>query len=99
MIPILHRTQLWYCFITTLNFGIRNGGGIGESAMEYYPNEAYDAWLYRTLFNLVFFLVINIVMLNIVFGIIIDKFADLRCQNEERAVDQLNVCFVCGPWQ
>ena len=35
-------------------------------------------------------------MLNIVFGIIIDTFADLRVQKKEKEDDMLNSCFICS---
>ena len=43
-----------------------------------------------------FFLIINIVLLNIFFGIIIDAFADKRAVNAEQNVEMLNQCFICG---
>lgn len=80
------------CFSTTLNHGIRIGGGIGE-AMTYPSIEDYYA---RMAFDLLFFIVIIIVLLNILFGIIIDTFGELRDKKRELDEDMNNVCFICG---
>lgn len=46
--------------------------------------------------SLMFFLTIQIICLNIVFGIIIDSFSETRDEKKERNDDLYNVCFVCG---
>ena len=50
----------------------------------------------RLVFEITFFLVINVVLLNIIFGIIIDTFAELREKNNQFEFDSKNVCFVCN---
>jgi hypothetical protein len=69
------------CTLYVVNMGLRNGGGIGDS-MELYPysNKA----MAKTVLDLLFFFLINVVSLNIVFGIIIDTFSELRGNAEER---------------
>ncbi len=64
------------CFVSTVYNGIRAGGGIGEALGHIsQTNEHY--WL-RLTFDLTFFIFVIICLLNIIFGIIIDTFADLR---------------------
>jgi hypothetical protein len=53
-------------------------------------------WAGKWVIEVSFFLLINIISLNIIFGIIIDTFADLRDQESERNKDMENSCFVCG---
>jgi len=84
--------NLQTCFSTTLNHGIRIGGGIGE-AMRYPSIEDYYA---RMAFDLLFFIVIIIVLLNILFGIIIDTFGELRDKKRTLDEDMTNICFICG---
>merc|ERR1711998_760163 len=43
-----------------------------------------------------YFLLINIVLLNVIFGIIIDTFGDLRVQKNEKYEDKMNKCFICN---
>ena len=64
------------CYLTTLNWGLRNGGGIGDTIkMQSYNEENRGPYYFRLVFDLSFFIIINIVFLNIIFGIIIDTFA------------------------
>lgn len=43
-----------------------------------------------------FFITVNLIFLNIVFGIIVDTFSELRLEQEERDENMKNTCFVCG---
>lgn len=88
-------STLYECTLSTLNNGIRAGGGIGETLAQPLNSNANQYWG-RYFFDLTFFIVIIIVMLNIIFGIIIDAFAALRDQRKE-AMDAIqNNCFICG---
>jgi len=88
----VHCTDLWNCFFTTLNVGIRSGGGIGDG-LEIPDGEEY--WS-RMIFDMLFYMVIIIILLNIVFGIIIDTFAELRDQRNLVLEDIHSKCYVCG---
>lgn len=56
--------------------GIRAGGGIGEALGQLTRDS--DHYWFRVIFDLSFFIIIIICLLNIIFGIIIDTFAALR---------------------
>lgn len=72
------------CYFTTLNLGLRQGGGIAE-AMEVTDIESSRYNFYGKLFfDLGFFLFVNIISLNVIFGIIIDTFSELRTRHRER---------------
>jgi len=43
-----------------------------------------------------FFIIVKIIIMNILFGIIIDTFAQLRDQKKFRDEDMANVCFICS---
>ena len=47
-------------------------------------------------FLLFFYLLVGVVLLNVVFGIILDAFATLRQADSERREHMLNTCFICG---
>jgi len=88
--------SLLTCFIECLNYGMRNGGGVGDSMYSHsFERHAY-LWYLRTLLDLLFFLLINIVLLNVVFGIIIDKFGSFRDDKLSMMKDMENTCYVCG---
>ena len=88
----LYCHDLWNCFFSTLNMGIRSGGGVGDVLV---TPEVGDYWL-RMVFDLLFYMLIIIILLNIIFGIIIDTFAELRDGRSHILNDILTVCYVCG---
>jgi len=59
-----------------LNNGLRAGGGIGENLAQPALDSA-NYWKYWVI-SLAFFIIVNILLINIIFGIIIDTFGELR---------------------
>ena len=47
-------------------------------------------------FEVAFYVITLVVLLNMVFGIIIDRFAELRDIKRENDKDKVSTCFVCG---
>ena len=76
--------NLWDCVIYSTNLGFRNGGGISDS-MAVDPTEEKGSFIVKFIFDLSFFVFINIISLNIIFGIIIDTFAAMRDALQERS--------------
>lgn len=78
----------------SLNLGLRSGGGIGDTmALLELDDPKYG---YKLIFDISYFMLVNIVSLNIIFGIIIDTFAELRDAQNTRDDDLINMCFICG---
>jgi len=86
------------CFYITLTVGMRQGGGIGDALNPaYFTGRSYGVAGYlRLLFDFVNFVILIVLFLNIVFGIILDTFEELRQQREDIQTDQLGKCFICG---
>jgi hypothetical protein len=93
-------SNMWRCLIYNLNFGLRNGGGIADSHITYafggvgnVNDNIFEGADFETgrsvvgkmVFDLLFFIVINVIYLNIVFGIIIDTFGEMRGELNERS--------------
>ena len=74
--------ELYTCFFFVLNYGFRNGGGMAESLNDLDPAKKFAG---RTIFDISFFMLINVISLNIIFGIIIDTFSQLRDAQNERS--------------
>lgn len=82
------------CLVTSINMGLRSGGGIGDVLEPAVWSDPDTFW--RILYDSTFFFLIIVIMLNIIFGIIIDTFGELRAQNHEIEEDIKNKCFICG---
>jgi len=50
----------------------------------------------RVVYDLIFFFVVIIIVLNLIFGVIIDTFADLRSEKQNKEEVLRNSCFICG---
>ena len=50
----------------------------------------------RVVYDLLFFILINVIILNLIFGVIIDTFADLRSEKNAKDENLRNTCFICG---
>ncbi|KAK3929989.1 Inositol 1,4,5-trisphosphate receptor [Frankliniella fusca] len=82
------------CIITTLNQGLRNGGGIGDILRA--PSNKEPLFFARVVYDLLFFFIVIIIVLNLIFGVIIDTFADLRSEKQQKELILKNTCFICG---
>jgi len=78
-------STIWQCFLSLTNQALTTGNGVGGPFKEIpYHEEGYVA---RYFFDLFYFLMILIILLNIIFGIIIDTFAELRDQKQLKGID------------
>lgn len=50
----------------------------------------------RVIYDMLFFFVVIIIVLNLIFGVIIDTFADLRNEKQQKEDILKNTCFICG---
>ncbi|XP_035787416.1 inositol 1,4,5-trisphosphate receptor-like isoform X2 [Anopheles albimanus] len=82
------------CIITTMNQGLRNGGGIGDILRA--PSRKETLFVPRVVYDLLFFFIVIIIVLNLIFGVIIDTFADLRSEKQQKELILKNTCFICG---
>ncbi|XP_037926094.1 inositol 1,4,5-trisphosphate receptor isoform X3 [Hermetia illucens] len=86
--------SLVMCIVTTLNQGLRNGGGIGDILRA--PSSKEPLFVARVIYDLLFFFIVIIIVLNLIFGVIIDTFADLRSEKQQKELILKNTCFICG---
>ncbi len=82
--------NLMQCTITTLNGGLRKGD-VGEVMSDTeWGNPPFIA------FQFAYFAVVITILLNIIFGIIIDTFGELRQRKADTEEDIANKCFICS---
>eukprot|EP00040_Diaphanoeca_grandis_P037642 m.247377 g.247377 ORF g.247377 m.247377 type:complete len:2902 (-) comp33854_c0_seq12:229-8934(-) len=96
---------LMECFWVSLRNGLMLGGGLGEGIPwkynEFVANDT-DATKFvdyaptRVLFDLSFFIIVTLIGLNVVFGIIVDTFSELRDEKFQIQKSMDNECFICG---
>lgn len=80
------------CFISSVYNGIRSGG-IGSALGSVELTDSLY-WL-RVIYDLSYFVFVIVCLLNIVFGIIIDTFADLRDRRGELEEIIKTKCYIC----
>lgn len=86
---------LWECYVAHLNYGLRDGGGIGERIRDIRLDLSMLTTL-RVGSIISFFLVVNLMLLQLVYCIIVDTFAQLRGEKQQKEELLRNTCFVCG---
>ena len=82
------------CYLSVINQGLRAGGGLGD-ALGAPAKDSSDFWP-RMIFDFCFFICISVILLQIIFGIILDAFGDMRDQRGALMEDINSVCYVCG---
>ncbi|KAG8588891.1 hypothetical protein GDO81_006140 [Engystomops pustulosus] len=84
---------LLMCIVTVLNHGLRNGGGVGDILRK--PSKEESLFPARVIYDLLFFFIVIIIVLNLIFGVIIDTFADLRSEKQKKEEVLKTTCFIC----
>ena len=89
--------SVFQCFFTMFSLGPRSSGGIGDMMIrESYSKSNRAQYIVRFFYDVSCFMIINIILLNIIFGIIIDTFAELRKVKTQIEDNKANVCFICS---
>ncbi|TNN14277.1 Inositol 1,4,5-trisphosphate receptor type 2 isoform 2 [Schistosoma japonicum] len=86
--------SLRMCILTTLREGLLNGGGIGDVLRR--PSSKDNSFIFRTIYDLSFFVIVIVIILNLIFGVIVDTFAALRQEKQNSEELNKNHCCVCG---
>jgi hypothetical protein len=93
------------CFFMFMHNGVLPGGGMGDylsyglgwqpwmSGNTFYD---YEAYALRLFFDLAYFISVVVLLLNIIFGIILDTFGSLRENAKEKHELMIGFCFICG---
>uniref|UniRef100_H3CDP2 Inositol 1,4,5-trisphosphate receptor n=1 Tax=Tetraodon nigroviridis TaxID=99883 RepID=H3CDP2_TETNG len=84
---------LLMCIVTVLNHGLRNGGGVGDVLRK--PSKNEPLFPARVVYDLLFYFIVIIIVLNLIFGVIIDTFADLRSEKQKKEEVLKTTCFIC----
>ena len=87
--------SLFTCLIINFDQAFKNDGGLGG-----YLDPAYgDGEITspkRIIFDNIFNFIVLILIVELLAGIIIDTFSEMRDENKQRMFELNNECFVCG---
>ena len=89
-----HCSTMFRCFVFTVTNGLRAGGGIGELIKS--PAWGSPLHAVRLLYDMMFYIFVTVIIMNIVFGIIVDTFGELRQGREIRDQEMRIRCFICN---
>ena len=87
------------CYVTIADQWYKNnglGGFLSINAPAISLNNSFSINWGRFSFDLIFFIVVPTLLINIIFSIIIDNFAERRSKRDQLRENQLSQCFVCG---
>jgi hypothetical protein len=96
-------TSLLQCFITIFDDGLR-ANDVGAFIEPIRSVDIEDItppinvfkFYAQSIYSLIFWFVVCIILLNVIFGIIIDSFSELRLQRQMIHDKMANECFICG---
>jgi hypothetical protein len=92
---VLHAcSTLLECYITLFNNGVRSGGGIADIL----PERDFHTFLYfeRYIHDMIFFVAVILMLMNMINGVIVSAFGQIREETTTLEDDVKNVCFICG---
>lgn len=87
-------SNLVECFMTLFNHGARSGGGIGDIL----PERVYPTLIYfvRWMHDMFFFICVTLLLLNMINGVIVTAFSQIREDGDEEREDKENKCYICS---
>ena len=87
--------NLLECTINIFNHGVRAGGGIGDLLEAKSYSDKYLYFL-RFFCDLIFYIVVMLLSLNIISSIIVNTFSQIREDSNQKEEDMKNRCFICN---
>ena len=87
-------SSLLECTFTYFNHGLRSGGGIGDIL----PEVPYGKGMYwfRFFNDFIFFASVILIVLNMLLGVIVSFFSEIREEDNFKENDIKNNCFICN---
>ena len=83
------------CFVLYFNHGVRSGGGIGDIL----PEKSFidmNSYFIRWITDIIFYITVILLLLNMINGIIVSTFSQIRELSQIKEEDINQKCFICG---
>ena len=74
---------------------MRSGGGVSDLLYQFSDTSEKDYYL-RWAFDIGFFVIVNLILLGIFFGIVVDSFAEFKAKMKQKEDSNMNECYLCG---
>ena len=94
-IPDNYCLSLNFCFMTNFDAGIRARGGAADQMVRISFERHTKVYVIRLIYDVSYFLINIIIMIDLVFGIILGTFSKMREEERECDNDKINHCFIC----
>ena len=94
-IPDNYCLCLSFCFLTNFDAGIRARGGAGDQMVRISFERHTALYIYRLLYDITYFLICIVIMIDLIFGIILGTFTEKREEERKHDNDKINHCFIC----
>jgi hypothetical protein len=94
-IPDNYCLCLSFCFMTNFDAGIRARGGAADQMIRISFERHTKLYVIRLIYDVSYFLINIIIMIDLVFGIILGTFSKMREEEREYDNDKINHCFIC----
>ena len=77
------------------NTGMRLEGGVGDLLKDV-ANKDFSRYMASFFYCLMYRIIVMLILEEIVVGMVIDTFAELKENTNMKEVDIMNICFICG---
>ena len=94
-IPDNYCLCLSFCFMTNFDAGIRARGGAADQMIRISFERNTFLYVMRFFYDITYFLICIIIMIDLVFGIILGTFSEMREEERLSDNDKINHCFLC----
>ena len=94
-IPDNYCLCLSFCFMTNFDAGIRARGGAADQMIRISFERNTKLYIIRIFYDITYFLICIIIMIDLVFGIILGTFSEMREEERVSDNDRINHCFLC----
>ena len=94
-IPDNYCLCLSFCFMTNFDAGIRARGGAADQMIRISFERNTFLYVMRLFYDITYFLICIIIMIDLVFGIILGTFSEMREEERISDNDKINHCFLC----
>ena len=84
-----------FCFLTNFDAGIRARGGAADQMVRISFERNTALYVYRLFYDITYFLICIIIMIDLIFGIILGTFSEKREEERKHDNDKINHCFIC----